>query len=120
MWKSLNISTNFYYEDPYEHWQGQYNPGLSLGISGGHDISQYHDLANSDFFKDRLIFGGEIYAGWFTWWGLGRFDGISLDRYLSHLDTLLTNNISFSLYMIHGGTNFGLTAGANDSKDKKF
>ena len=26
---------------------------------------------------------------------------------------LMSHNISYSMYMVHGGTNFGLTAGAN-------
>ena len=31
----------------------------------------------------------------------------------------MTNNHSFSMYMAHGGTNFGLTAGGNSKFEKK-
>lgn len=41
-----------------------------------------------------------------------------MSKYSEHLESLLSNNISFSLYMIHGGTNFGLTAGANEFFNK--
>lgn len=33
---------------------------------------------------------------------------------------LMEANFSFSMYMAHGGTNFGLTAGANHVKDKNY
>ena len=57
--------------------------------------------------------GGEIYTGWLTHWREDNFKGLGMGKYIEHLEALLSNSISFSLYMIHGGTNFGLTAGAN-------
>ena len=35
-----------------------------------------------------------------------------IDNTLNEFGFLLSNNHSFLLYMAHGGTNFGLTAGA--------
>lgn len=32
----------------------------------------------------------------------------------------MDNNHSYSMYMVHGGTNFGLTAGANAYSGEKF
>ena len=32
----------------------------------------------------------------------------------------MSNNHSYSMYMVHGGTNFGLTAGANSFKGGKY
>lgn len=32
----------------------------------------------------------------------------------------MTHNHSYSMYMVHGGTNFGLTAGANAENGKKY
>ena len=32
----------------------------------------------------------------------------------------MTNNHSFSMYMAHGGTNFGLTAGASFIENKPY
>lgn len=59
-----------------------------------------------------MIFGGEIYSGWLTHWGEA-FQGKTLAKYNSEFNFLFTKNHSFSMYMVHGGSNFGLTAGAN-------
>jgi len=36
-----------------------------------------------------------------------------MTRYMNEFTFLFTFNHSFSMYMAHGGSNFGLTAGAN-------
>lgn len=54
---------------------------------------------------------GEYYPGWFDMWGVRHSTG-SAKNYLSDLEYMLKNKISFSIYMAHGGTSFGLWAGA--------
>ncbi len=55
---------------------------------------------------------GEFYPGWFDSWGL-KHHTTSADEAASFIDDLLKKNISFSMYMAHGGTSFGLWSGAN-------
>jgi beta-galactosidase len=55
---------------------------------------------------------GEYYPGWFDSWGNAHHTGSS-DRMVKELDWMLEQKASFSIYMIHGGTTFGLWAGAN-------
>ena len=55
---------------------------------------------------------GEFYPGWFDTWGAPHHLG-DTKRYLDDLETMLKANASFSIYMAHGGTSFGLWAGAN-------
>lgn len=54
----------------------------------------------------------EFWCGWFDHWGEKHHtrDPASL---LRELTLLLDQDASFSMYMFHGGTNFGFTAGAN-------
>lgn len=59
-----------------------------------------------------MLFGGEIYSGWLTHWGEA-FQGKDMTRYMNEFTFLFSKNHSFSMYMVHGGSNFGLTAGAN-------
>ena len=47
-----------------------------------------------------------------THWG-ENYQGKDLVRFTNMFEFLLKNNHSFAMYVIHGGTNFGLTAGAN-------
>jgi len=55
---------------------------------------------------------GEYYPGWFDSWGNAHHTG-SAERMVKELDYMLQQKASFSIYMIHGGTSFGLWAGAN-------
>lgn len=55
----------------------------------------------------------EFWDGWFDHWG-GRHHTTSVDAAAAELDALLSTGASVNIYMFHGGTNFGLTSGAND------
>jgi beta-galactosidase len=55
---------------------------------------------------------GEFYPGWFDTWGQPHHLG-NTPQYLADLEYMLTNGESFSIYMAHGGTTFGLWSGAD-------
>ncbi|WJL96971.1 beta-galactosidase [Microbacterium sp. ET2] len=55
----------------------------------------------------------EFWNGWFDWWG-GIHHTTDAETSAAELDTLLAAGASVNLYMFHGGTNFGVTNGAND------
>jgi beta-galactosidase len=55
---------------------------------------------------------GEFYPGWFDTWGSPHHLG-NTPQYLADLEYMVKNGASFSLYMAHGGTTFGLWAGAD-------
>jgi beta-galactosidase len=55
---------------------------------------------------------GEFYPGWFDTWGAPHHLG-NTPKYLADLEYMLTNGESFSIYMVHGGTTFGLWSGAD-------
>jgi beta-galactosidase len=56
---------------------------------------------------------GEFWNGWFDHWG-AHHHTTSAGEAAAELDALLAAGASVNLYMFHGGTNFGLTSGAND------
>jgi len=55
----------------------------------------------------------EYWNGWFDHWG-DAHHVTPADEQARDLDDLLSLGASVNLYMFHGGTNFGLTNGAND------
>jgi beta-galactosidase len=55
---------------------------------------------------------GEFYPGWFDSWGKPHHTG-KLGALLDNLGAMLEERQSFSLHMVHGGTSFGFSAGAN-------
>lgn len=70
MWKDLGIFSEFYYEDPEEVWRNNYWKGAHIGLSESSNMLKYLNLELSSVrSKDSLIFGGEVYSGWFTDWG---------------------------------------------------
>ena len=55
----------------------------------------------------------EFWDGWFDQWG-GHHNTTPVEQTAAELDALLAAGASVNVYMFHGGTNFGLTSGAND------
>ena len=90
------------------HWQGA-NIGINDGV-----VEVYYDIAKIREPKGK-VFGGQIYTGWLTHW-YEEWQTKSVERNLQQFSFLMNNNHSYSMYMAHGGTNFGLTAGANAFK----
>lgn len=62
------------------------------------------------------LMNGEFWCGWFDHWGTKRQGSASTES-AKEIEWMASNNASFNIYMFHGGTNFGLTAGANMYED---
>jgi beta-galactosidase len=58
------------------------------------------------------LMNGEYYPAWFDMWGRKHRTG-PIESIVSDLEYMLENRHSFSIYMAHGGTSFGLWAGAD-------
>lgn len=61
---------------------------------------------------DAPLMCSEFWSGWFDKWGANHETRPAADM-IAGMDEMLSKNISFSLYMTHGGTSFGHWAGAN-------
>ncbi len=59
---------------------------------------------------------GEFWCGWFTHWGDSTWGSSNTAKQTEELRWMVENGKSFNLYMFHGGTNFGWTAGANHGR----
>jgi beta-galactosidase len=84
--------------------------GAAIGLDSGSNDTDFAEAARRN---PRVpAFSSETYPGWLTHWGekWARPDTGSL---LAEVRYLLSHGKSFNLYVIHGGTNFGFTAGAN-------
>lgn len=85
-------------------------PGCAVGLDSGSDQGCF-DLAYK-MNPGVPVFSSETYPGWLTHWGepWAKPDTASL---LKEVNFLMSAKKSFNLYVVHGGTNFGFTAGAN-------
>ena len=106
------INVPFYTADgptPYMLEAGSL-PDAAIGLDSGSDEKDFAQAHKHN--PDVPAFSSETYPGWLTHWGekWARPDTKGL---LKEVEYLLKNKKSFNFYVIHGGTNFGFTAGAN-------
>ncbi|MEU1643845.1 glycoside hydrolase family 35 protein [Micromonospora zamorensis] len=66
---------------------------------------------------DEPFVVAEYWNGWFDHWG-ERHHVRAVDSAVKTLDAIIDEGGSVSLYMAHGGTNFGLWAGANADRGR--
>lgn len=64
------------------------------------------------FQKTGPLMNGEFYPAWFDMWGMPHRT-TNVQNFIGDLESMLQNRQSFSIYMAHGGTSFGLWAGAD-------
>jgi beta-galactosidase len=62
--------------------------------------------------KTGPLICSEFYPGWFDTWGQPHHLG-KPENYLPNLKIMLDMGVSFSIYMAHGGTTFGLWSGCD-------
>jgi len=85
-------------------------PGSAVGLDSGRSPADF-DLA-SKMNPGVPVFSSETYPGWLTHWG-ERWARPDTSDLFKEVRFLMDNRKSFNFYVIHGGTNFGFTAGAN-------
>ncbi len=78
--------------------------------TGANVLDQFKRLKELN--PDSPLMCSEYWSGWFDNWGIPHQTRSANDM-VNGIQTMLDNNISFSLYMTHGGTSFGNWAGAN-------
>lgn len=87
-------------------------PGLHLtGSFGSRTAERLATLR--EFQPTGPLMCMEFWCGWFDDWG-SHHHTTDAAASAAELDTLLAAGGSVNVYMFHGGTNFGLTSGAND------
>lgn len=119
LWRKNGITVPFYTADgptPYMLEAGGL-PGVALGLDTG---SNDDDFKQAEMYNpDVPAFSSETYPGWLTHWGekWARPDTADLKNEITYL---LEHKKSFNLYVVHGGTNFGFTAGANSFSPSNY
>jgi beta-galactosidase len=112
LWKAQIGDFEYYHADGDSGVPAGHVAGLSIGINGCANIGCFKN--KTAMYPDaKLVFGGEIYPGWLTHWGESSFQHQDKAYTVQLFSFFVNNNVSFSMYMVHGGTNFGFTNGVN-------
>ena len=88
----------------------RYSPkGVALGLNPGENDEAFNRA--HQFNPEVPVFSAETYPGWLRHWGEGNWTPAR--KTLDSVKWFMEKGHSFTLYLLHGGSNFGLTAGAN-------
>lgn len=119
LWVSNGIKVPFYTADGATDFMLDAGSieGAAIGLDSGSSDADFETAKKHN--PNIPVFSSETYPGWLTHWGekWARPDTNELKKEIKYL---LTNKKSFNLYVAHGGTNFGFTAGANAFSATQF
>jgi beta-galactosidase len=119
LWLKNGINVPFYTADgatPYMLEAGNVE-GAAIGLDSGISDEDFEKANNQN--PNVPAFSSETYPGWLTHWKekWAKPDTNGLKKDITYL---LVHHRSFNLYVIHGGTNFGFTAGSNAFSATQF
>jgi beta-galactosidase len=112
LWRAAGITVPFYTADgPTEFMlEAGSLPGCAIGLDSGGSDGDFGQAQKQD--PHVPAFSSETYPGWLTHWK-EKWQRPDTAGVLKEVRYLLSHQRSFNLYVVHGGTNFGYTAGAN-------
>ena len=96
-------------------FEGGSTPGALPTANGESNVENLKKVVNEYHGGVGPYMVAEFYPGWLMHWA-GPFPDISDSGIARQTETYLQNDVSFNFYMVHGGTNFGFTSGANYDK----
>lgn len=91
-------------------------PGVAVGLDPG--LNDGHWKVANKCNPGVPVFSSETYPGWLRHWGEGNW--APTPGIVNHVRWFMDKGRSFSLFVFHGGTNFGFTAGANNGGPGKY
>lgn len=122
MWKAAGFNVPLYTNDGagQSYLDGGVIPNVLAEVDGGGGDPQ-SAFAQRNKYTNRSSLGplldGEYYTTWLDLWGSDSPHQVTsasgAKTVVSDLAWIMNNKSSFSLYMFHGGTNFGFQAGAD-------
>lgn len=119
LWITNGINVPFYTADGPAAYMldAGHVAGAAIGLDSGTGDGDFEAAKKED--PSVPAFSSETYPGWLTHWGeaWATVDTPDLKKDITYL---LKNKKSFNLYVVHGGTNFGYSAGANAGNNKEY
>lgn len=93
-------------------FKGGCTPGALPTANGEKNIANLKKVINQYHNGEGPYMVAEFYPGWLSHWA-EPFPQVNASQIARQTEAYLKNDVSFNIYMVHGGTNFGFTSGAN-------
>ncbi|PZP42456.1 MAG: beta-galactosidase [Pseudopedobacter saltans] len=106
------VDVPFYTADAISLFEGGSIPGVVPGSDGDYNAKEVKAAVNKYHGGKGPYMVAEYYPGWLDHWA-EPFPKSSAQSVAKQLRKFIMDTMSFNIYMIHGGTNFGFTSGAN-------
>lgn len=90
-------------------------PGTLPTANGEDNIDNLKKVVNEYHNGEGPYMVAEFYPGWLDHWA-EPFQKVSTESVVAQTEKYLKAGVSFNFYMVHGGTNFAFTSGANYDK----
>jgi beta-galactosidase len=119
IWVKNGINIPFYTADgPTQYMlDAGYVDGAAIGLDSGTSDNDFDQAKKKN--PNVPSFSSETYPGWLTHWG-EKWQRPDTNDLKKEIEYLLQHKRSFNLYVVHGGTNFGFTAGANSFSPTQY
>ena len=98
-------------------FDGGSTPGALPTANGESNIENLKKVVNEYHGGQGPYMVAEFYPGWLSHWA-EPFPQVSASEIARQTEDYLKNDVSFNFYMVHGGTNFAFTSGANYDKKR--
>ncbi len=118
-WRDIFVSAGFtrsllYTVDPSKALANGDIPGVYSGVNFGTGRAEAGLAALERSRPGQPLFATEYWPGWFDLWGHPH-ETRPIAPQIADLEYMLSHHASLNIYMVHGGTSFGLMAGASQS-----
>lgn len=90
--------------------------GAMPTANGEDDVDKLKKVVNQFHDNKGPYMVAEFYPGWLDHWA-EPFEKVSTETVVNQMKKYLDSGVSFNFYMVHGGTNFGFSSGANYDKN---
>lgn len=106
----------FFTSDGSWLFEGGSLPGVLPAANGEDNVENLKKVVNKYHNNEGPYMVAEYYPGWLSHWAEA-FPNIGTQQVTQQIEKYLKNDVHFNVYMVHGGTNFAFTSGANYDKD---
>ncbi len=110
--QEVGFNVPFFTSDGSWLFEGGALPGALPTANGEDDVAKLKEVVNKYHNGKGPYMVAEFYPGWLDHWA-EPFPKVKTEVVVKQTQKYLDADVSFNFYMVHGGTNFGFTSGAN-------